>query len=440
MKRRQFVGTLTKASLALGALPTSRLLASPTTYPITQITEGDQQHWFGYYDKWQVDPTGRYALGNQVDRIFRSPTAQDTLRIGLIDLEDGNRWTEIGQSTSWGWQQGCMLQWIPGSTEEVIWNDHAEGEGFVSRIYNRRTQSTRTLPYPIYTLSPDGSFGLGVDFARLQFFRPGYGYPTKIPRAGFPRAPEDRGVRRIDLQTGESQLIISYAQIAAFGGYPVDLSDYYHWFNHLLINPSATRFIFLNRSRPIGPVEAMNAWYGQNQQIRFSGSTSGLYLTRALTANIDGSDVFALNDSGRFSHFIWKGDDIITAWSATNDGGKSAFYEFPDFTTDYRLIDHEAMPENGHNTYVPHTNDEWILNDTYPSRRDRKQTLYLYHTPSRRRVDLGRFLSPETFKGEWRCDLHPRCDQAGQRVFFDSTHVGDRRQMFSIDIRDIVGT
>lgn len=62
----------------------------------------------GYYDKWQVDPIGRYAVGNEVDLIFRSPTEKDLLKVGLIDLENDNQWKEIGTSTTWGWQQGCM--------------------------------------------------------------------------------------------------------------------------------------------------------------------------------------------------------------------------------------------------------------------------------------------------------------------------------------------
>ncbi len=58
--------------------------------------------------------------------------------------------------------------------------------------------------------------------------------------------------------------------------------------------------------------------------------------------------------------------------------------------------------------------NKWVLNDTYPN-QERIQTLYLYHIPTDRRVVLGRFLSPPHYKAEWRCDLHPRCDQAGLR-------------------------
>lgn len=407
-------------------------------YDVIQITSGQNQTWFGYYDKWQVDPSGRYAIGCKVDLLFRSPTATDVLEVGLIDLENGFKWTKIGESTSWGWQQGCMAQWIPGPGKEVIWNDHGK-KGVISRIYNVTTGKTRELPRPIYTLSPDGSFALSIDFERLQFYRPGYGYPSKQKRNFAVKTPESGGIFKMDLKTGKSELIVALADIAAIDRPLGSVKDYYHWVNHLLVNPSATRFIFLNRSRPVASVGDMNTWYEKNKhREHFSGSTSGRYKTRAMTASMEGGDIYPLNDDGKFSHFIWKGDDIITAWATTDDGGAAAFYEFDDRTKNYRMLDKQAMPTNGHNTYVPNTNNEWILNDTYPLGKDRMQELYLYHVPTKRKVVLGRFHEPKEFSGEWRCDLHPRTDQAGQRVFFDSTHSG-RRQMYMIDIGDIVG-
>ena len=134
----------------------SRLAVDTFSLPVASITSGDKQHWFGYYDKFQTDPSGRYVLAMEVDTFQRSPIETDTIRIGLIDLADHNKWTQIGTSTAWGWQQGCMLKWIPGSNDEVIWNDR-EGDTFVSRIYNVSTRSTRTLPKAIYTLSSDGT-------------------------------------------------------------------------------------------------------------------------------------------------------------------------------------------------------------------------------------------------------------------------------------------
>ena len=78
------------------------------------VTAGPKFHWFGYYDKWQFDPSDRYALGMEVDFEGRSPLLEDEIALGLIDLEDGDRWSEIGRTQAWCWQQGCMLQWRPG--------------------------------------------------------------------------------------------------------------------------------------------------------------------------------------------------------------------------------------------------------------------------------------------------------------------------------------
>ncbi len=433
--RRQFLKSSVAAGLAVGMQPRLNLLAAARddAFAITPITKGPKQHWMGYYDKWQVDPTGRYAVGNEVELFFRSPTVEDVLNIGLIDLENGNAWKQIGTSPTWGWQQGCMLQWIPGPGQEVIWNDR-EGESFVSRIYNVKTGKVRTLPRAIYTLSPDGSFALCVDMDRLQFYRPGYGYPLITDRDLRAKAPADQGIHRMDLKTGESRLILSLAEIAGMHRPLGSVADYHHWFNHLLINPGGTRFIFLNRSRPVASMAEMDAFLREHPTWQRPGFTPH-HLTRAMTAGVDGKDVYVLNDSGTFSHFIWKGDDVVTAWATTDDGGKAAFYEFRDRSRQHLMLDNEAMPENGHNTYVPRTNYEWILNDTAPAADDRKQTLYLYHVPTRRKVVLGRFFEPERFQGELRCDLHPRCDQQGSRVFFDSTHEGGLRQMYCVDIR-----
>lgn len=165
---------------------------------VEMITNGKDQHWFGYYDKFQTNPSGRYVLGMQVDSMFRSPTQNDILRIGVIDLKNGNKWKEIGTSSAWGWQQGCMLQWIPGSEDEVIWNDR-DGDKFISKIYNLTTGQLRTLPRAIYAISPDAKFAVGTEFNRIQNMRPGYGYPGIPDPYAKDKAPFEIGIYKMDL-------------------------------------------------------------------------------------------------------------------------------------------------------------------------------------------------------------------------------------------------
>ena len=39
----------------------------------------------------------------------RDVTPSDRGEIGQIDLEDNNKWTKIGETVAWNWQQGCRL-------------------------------------------------------------------------------------------------------------------------------------------------------------------------------------------------------------------------------------------------------------------------------------------------------------------------------------------
>jgi hypothetical protein len=93
------------------------------------------------------------------------------------------------------------------------------------------------------------------------------------------------------------------------------------------------------------------------------------------------------------------------------------------------------MTRNGHNTYLP--GNEWILNDTYPD-KERMQHVYLYHIPTGKRIPVGDFYLDPDYKGEWRCDTHPRFSPDGTKVVIDCP-VGDQgRQLVLLEIREIV--
>ena len=379
--------------------------------PMRPVTAGPKFHWFGYYDKWQFDPSDRYALGMEVDFEGRSPRPEDEIALGLIDLQDGDRWSEIGRTQAWCWQQGCMLQWRPGSAREVVWNAR-EGDAFVCRVLDVDSGRSRTLPRAVYSLSPDGKTAVCADFRRIQDMRPGYGYAgLPDPNAGV-LAPDDVGIWAQDMDTGASELIVSVAQIAALPYPHGDLSAAKHYFNHLLFSPDGTRFIFLHRWR-----------FGD-----------GPFHTRMLTAALDGTDVRVVDDYGKTSHFIWRDPAHILAWS-WHPSAESAFYLYGDGDGQVQPVGQGAMRVNGHCTYLP--GGRWVLNDTYPLGEARTQELYLYDVASDRRVELGALTAPAEYTDEWRCDLHPRANRAGTQVMVDSAHAGGR-QMYLLDVSEIL--
>ena len=384
--------------------------------PVRRITRGPRHHWFGYYDKLQFDPTSRYVLGMEVPFEHRSPTGDDIISVGMVDLQDNDRWIELGQSRSWCWQQGCMLQWLPGSATKVLWNDR-EGDRFVCRILDVKTGEGRTIPHAVYSVSPDGKSAVAPDFSRIQDVRPGYGYPGLSDQHADDPAPNASGIFHINLESGESKLIISLADIARRGSITNEKPGIKHYFNHLLFSPDGSRFIALHRWR----------------------YPDGTRLTRLITANREGSDIRIVIPNGYASHFIWRDPKHILAQSrhyCGNDNWGNFLFDDVDGGGDVTEIGHGVLDGSGHLSYLP--GNEWILSDTYPLGEERLQTPHLYHVATGRRVDLGHFHVPKIYTGEWRVDSHPRLSPDGRLVCIDAPHENEGRQLHLIDISSIV--
>ena len=380
--------------------------------PVRVITRGPKFHWFGYYDKFEFDPTNRYVLGMEVDFEHRTPEPSDKIRIGMVDLADGDRWVDLGESSAWCWQQGCMLQWIPGSPSEIIWNDR-EGGHFVSRILDVQTGKKRTIPHPIYAFAPDGKTAVSTDFSRLHDTQPGYGYAGVPDPYAKEAAPEGSCIYRIDLQTGEQQKLFSLAQIAEFQKPLPNAAGAKHKFNHLLVNPDGTRFEFMHR------------WVGPAGE-----------QTRMFTAAMDGSDLRLIDGNGYTSHFDWRDPQHIIAFSTQPKlGPHKQFYLFEDAPNgSVEVIGKEAMTVDGHVTYLP--DKDWIACDTYV--QNGFQYPYLFHVPTGRKFPLGKFAAPAPYRGEFRCDTHPRHSRDGKLIVIDAPQAESGRQLHMIDIRDIV--
>jgi Concanavalin A-like lectin/glucanases superfamily len=168
--KAETISNWTKA-LGLTVPPEAEFGSSRELPAIRAITKGPKFHWFGYYDKLEFDPTSRYVLGMESGFENRSPTPDDVIKVGMVDLKDHDKWIELGESRAWCWQQGCMLQWRPGSTNEVLWNDRQAGR-FVCHILDVKTLKKRTIPYPHSPLT-SAAFricgrGMGMAVSRIH--------------------------------------------------------------------------------------------------------------------------------------------------------------------------------------------------------------------------------------------------------------------------------
>ncbi len=391
------------------------LVRSTDTF-IRPLTKGPGHHWFGYYDKLQFDPSSRYVLGMKVDFEHRRPRPDDVISVGMIDLKESDSWTELGSSYAWCWQMGCMLQWRPGFDCQVMWNDR-QGNKFICHILNVKTGSKRTLPFPFFSVYPSGKLGLGLDFERLEYMRPGYGYVGLIDRNEDILAPDDMGIYLIDFEKGTRKLIISFEQLAQIPDPTRDLSGCKHYCNCLLFNPDGSRFVFLHR------------W-------RTDGGKGWPFKTRMISSDIDGANLHILVPGG-CGHFNWRDSRHLIVQ-------ENGFFIYEDLAGRREQIGAGVLPgSGGHVSYLP--GGRWIVGDTYPD-NDRLQMLYLYNVETGRFSIIGTFESPAEYTGsragdcddEWRCDLHPRVSPDGNFLTIDSPHRGDGRQIYLVDISRLV--
>ena len=407
LSRREFAAA---AAALVGAA--ARGHEPPTPVPARAVTRGPLHYFFGYYDKTPWDATGRYLLVNRTDFADRQPTRDDALVLGMVDLQNGDEYTQFGMTKAWSWQQGTMLQWLgtPGGTH-VIFNTFDDGRPGAEILNARTRTAVRTLPRPVYAVHPAGTEAVTLDFARLHRLRPGYGYASYPERFAADPAPEQLGVWRMDLGTGKNELVVSLKQLA--GTHPdVRFEGAHHWVNHLQYSPKGTRFAFLHRWKP----PAAATWQ-----------------TRLYAMNADGTGLKLVHDHGYFSHYDWRDETTLLAWTRTPARGNH-FYLLDAAGEKPPEVVFPDVAQDGHCSYSP--DRAWVLNDTYPD-RERKQHLMLLKVATGRRYSLNAFHSPPRFTGPFRCDLHPRWDRTGTKVCIDGCHDA-QRQVYVLDVSEVV--
>jgi len=347
--------------------------------------------FFGYYDKSPINSTGRFIIFHSKGASQDQKKLSSNVDIVCYDTEN-ETYRIIDTILAYNWQQGCRLQWLDHN--QFVFNNFENGD-YVAKIYNiELMQKVRTVDKPIYDCYSN-RYALSVSFERLAMFNSDYGYFCKS-QLELKNNQQD-GIWQIDLNSGKYKLIYSIHD--AEHNHPLpSMENADHLFNHLMISPDGTKFIFIHR------------WFTKSK-IRYD---------RLVMFDLESKKVTILVDDGMVSHCNWYDNNRVAGYLKYKTSG---YFIINTLTGE---ID-ELSPvlkdfPDGHLSFY----QDFMLFDTYPD-KSRMQSLYLLDLKKQKLNKLGEFLAPFKFYGDSRCDLHPRWSCDGKSIYLDSTHEGIRK-------------
>ena len=298
----------------------------------------------------------------------------------------------IDSTDAWCWQQGCRLRWIPGSESRICWNAW-DGKSYYAIVYDCKTGIKERIIKPLYDIDLRGKTGASLNFTRLGYMRPGYGY-TNAPLDSNTNISSE-GIDLVDLSSNTSHRVVTYKEIEVLMERTVDLENCY--LNHLAFSPSGNNLMFFFVEK--GKIHHASLFVYQIAEHRL------------IPLEIDKS----------VSHYCWISEDelLVTAYDAARN---CRYYRY-NLTGSKEIFMPDKLKVDGHPTWV---NNNCIITDTYPDSAGFQKVLMV--NPSNESIKvLAELYSTEKRMGEQRTDLHPRVDLEGGRISIDSNINGYRK-------------
>ena len=303
MKNIAFIVLCT--ALAVISCNSPELAPFPEVSEPIAITQGPKDHLFAsYYGINSWSPDNRYVTVLETEIKDRLSEDGEYATIGLVDLQDNNRFIPVAKTCCWNFQEAAMCHWLPWADDTFLYNDKRDGK-FVTVILNWKTGEEKIIPYPVSAVSRDGEWAVSINYARLRLSRPDYGYAGGGQDAKKNVSwPDNDGLWLVNLKTGEAELIVS---IASLKDQMTQMQDPkgLAYFCHTIISPNAKKIFWLART-----VENLDAQAGFVSK----------WQTTSFTCDLDGSNVRrCFPDGWGGSHFNWKDDKTLAVTAKWED-------------------------------------------------------------------------------------------------------------------------
>ena len=346
--------------------PESRFFVN-ANYECERISLPGKSVFFGYYDLNPIKD-GKHLL-----HILSTEarTGRDAVEVGYYDLKTKEFMT-IAKTCAWSFQQGSRLRW--GNGQYVFFNDF-DNNRYITRKYDiDNDESMKVVDYALYDISRDESFGISVNFNRLQILRPGYGYSNFQNYSITQDDLDNDGLFFVDLYKKTTKLLVSLAELALG-------IEYDCYINHVAISPHSDKVMYF-------------LLWNEGSKRR-----SKLYvfdLAKKINRLID--------ESVLVSHYSWMDNHSLIITCVNNGQTEYRIYNID--SDGYEVLDHNTLNTDGHPTFI---NDHQFVSDTYPIKG--VQRLFRYDIKDKKYELISSLYAHPALTGEQRCDLHPKvCD------------------------------
>lgn len=406
------------AAALLGLLP--KQAQARLKLETQQITSGPKHHFFGYIGHVQNIPwnqSGRYLVALRTSFQDHLPRANEAAEIVLLDAQNHYAPRVLTETRAWNPQQGTMLYWNPDAPEiQFFFNDRDPKTGKIFCVLfdisagdgGKRIREYRFDDTPIGNsgIAQKGAWFAAINYARLARLRPVTGYLDAFDWTVGGRHPKDDGVFKVDVRTGQKQLLVSYHQLAtAIRPLRPDVDRVDLFINHTLNNRDSDRIFFFARGNFDDKTNRIN----QGFVIRADGR--GLTLMKQFIGG----------------HPEWESGPRMIG----DVNGRQIIYDTDRQEVVSTLGDREIFPTPGGDVALS-PDGKWLVNG-------HRQGVTNYYTFFRR-AD-GAWVRSQGFdvrgwnSGDLRCDPAPCWNRNNQEVVFPAIAKDGTRQMFLLRVK-----
>lgn len=359
-----------------------------TNLPFNEIKKRNCHVFFGYYDITPFNKKDEFVYLN----FYPNKKYADII---LSNQSYAQRF--VTRTRACNWQQGCRLRWLPSDDKKIVFNDFVDGK-FVSRIIDIKTKKEKQIDWPLYDISPDCTTAITLDFTRLGYKRPGYGY-TNLPFKPELDVRSD-GVMIINIKENILIKTITYNEMAKVLGKSLQNKD--NWYlNHLAFSPDGTKFIFFF----LEDLSKEEATWNAN------------LLLFDMRKNI----IEVLDSDYCPSHYVWLDDNRLLC-TATNKADECGYYIYDTLTHTRQQVCAESLNMDGHPSVFA---NNMIITDTYPDNNS-FQTIYNVDLEKDSKSKICAVFNYRMRTPEQRTDLHPRFNDDKSIICFDANTNGKR--------------